>query len=166
MRWAPAVLAILLALLIAAPVRARTLGVSPSRIELEVPANGEASVEFRFHDFAGVVQIGVENIPLRISPSLATVSPESQTVLLTFYGDGSNTTRTYEGKILFLTVGSEDGINIGVKVRARVTDVADEGFWSQRGLIIVPAVALAFILGAGVIAARKRGHFRVTGRRG
>lgn len=92
------VMAILLMLLIAVPVYAGSFGVSPSQVEIQVPAQGKASVEFKFYDFTGDVRISIENIPLRISPVSASVSPENDKIILTFYGDGGTISQTYEGK--------------------------------------------------------------------
>lgn len=144
-----------LSFLMAAPVNAGSFGISPSQVELQVPTDGMAQVEFKVHNFTGDIQIDTENIPLRISPSSASVSPENDEVILTFYGNGSSTSQTYEGKILFLTTSSEDEVKMGIKVKARVMNIADGGLRSRYSLIIGLAVAAACI-GAGAFTIRRR----------
>ncbi|MBI2869513.1 MAG: hypothetical protein HYX96_06790 [Chloroflexi bacterium] len=148
-----AALAAFLALCLAVPVQAAGFGVSPSRIELKVPAGGQASVEFKLYDFSGDVLISAEDIPLRISPGLVRVSPENNRVAVTFYGDGSAVTRVYEGKILFLAAGGTRPINMGVKVKARVINAAEGGV--SPGHIWLFTLAGALLLGCGMFLVRR-----------
>lgn len=152
MKWTLAI-ALCLLLLLAAPVNAGSFGVSPSHVEITVPARGEASVEFTFYDFTGDIKISTEDIPLRTSPGTASISPGNDKLVLTFYGDGSIVSRTYEGKILFVTAGADD-VNMGLKVKARVSNIA-EGPLGGQGMVIALAAAGALVLGGGAFILRR-----------
>ncbi len=98
------------------PVLANSFGISPSSAELEVPKDGSAVQDFTVFGFDGMVTIGLEGIPLTITPTSIDVT-DGETITVTFYGDGTN--NTYEGKITFLASMGEQ-ISAGIKVRLTV----------------------------------------------
>lgn len=117
-------LAPLLGLALCTPALADGIGVSPPAIELELPADGSAEVSFYItsYGFAGDVEIGLEDIPLRVEPEVVHLedSPDPQQVVLTFYGDESLGEQTFHGKITFLAA-SGGTIGYGIKVKAYIT---------------------------------------------
>jgi len=123
----PSLLALLLCLIIATPVVAAGFGVSPKEINLEVPANGstEATLYIASYGSSGDIQIGLENIPLRVEPETVRIrrSDTGKKVVLTFYGEESLGEQTFEGKITFLATGGGN-IGFGIKVKAVITQTA------------------------------------------
>ncbi|MBA7699647.1 hypothetical protein ES703_108346 [subsurface metagenome] len=118
-------LALLGCLVIAAPVAAAGFGVSPSKINLEVPANGSAEAVFYISGYSGDIQIGLEGIPLTVEPEKVRIrrSDSAKEVVLTFYGNESLGEQTFEGKITFLATG-EGNVGFGIKVKAVITQMA------------------------------------------
>ncbi len=114
-----ALLLTIVLLCVPVPVLANGFGVSPGSAELEVPKDDSATQEFTFTGYTGTIDIGLEGIPLRISPAAGTSVEvtDGETVPVTFYGDGTN--NTYEGKITFLaSIGNQ--VSAGIKVRLTV----------------------------------------------
>jgi hypothetical protein len=97
-----------------------SLGVSPSSIEVEVPAEGTATVSFQVHYFSGDIQVSLVDIPLKVEPETLHVDSSSKPtdVKLTLYGDESLGSKIYKGYIRFL--GTSGGM-VGVAVRAKAT---------------------------------------------
>jgi hypothetical protein len=116
--------ALVAAFAVAAPVLASSLGVSPSHIELEVPADGNATAAFQIHYFSGDVKVELVDIPLRVEPQILHVDaldvPED--VQLTIFGDESLGSRVYNGYIKFTGMSGEM-IAIAVQVRAKITNI-------------------------------------------
>ena len=156
------ILAPLLGLALCTPVLADGIGVSPAAIELELPADGSAEVSFYITSdgFAGDVEIGLEDIPLRIEPEVVHLedSPDPQQVVLTFYGDESLGEQTFHGKITFLAA-SGGTIGYGIKVKADITQTMTQAAAATQGLtmpawgwIVIALVGLGIaILGIFVI---------------
>ena len=117
--------AVTLMVLCAAPVLAAGLGISPPSVEFDVPADGSTEVEFLVYDFTGDLQISLENIPLRVEPTIApvTAKKEGTRVVLTFYGDESLGSKIYQGKIRFLAM-TGGSVAMGIKVRATINHIA------------------------------------------
>jgi hypothetical protein len=111
-------------LTLAAPALASSLGVSPSHIELEVPADGNATAAFQIYYFSGDVKVEMVDIPLRVEPQILHVDaldvPED--VQLTIFGDESLGSRVYNGFIKFIGMSGEM-IAIAVQVRAKITNI-------------------------------------------
>jgi len=118
--------AIAVSLLLATPVLAASLGISPSHTELEVPGNGSATANFQVHYFNGDLEISLVDIPLRVEPETIHIEPSSEPVdiQLTIYGDESLGSQVYDGYVRFL--GSTGGtVAVAVKVKAKVTNVVE-----------------------------------------
>jgi len=113
------------AMLFATPVlaAATSLTISPPTVELEVPADGSAKVEFSTYDFSGKLNISLENIPLKVEPTTVSVE-KGDKVALTFYGDESLGSRAYDGKIRFLAIIG-NSVGMGIKVKARIINLVE-----------------------------------------
>jgi len=114
-------------LTVSAPALAYSLGVSPPSVNIEVAGGGSTAVTFRVHYFDGDVGIALEDIPLRVEPTVLHVesSGEPEEIVLTIFGDNSLGSQVYDGKIKFTVLSKTGGALAGVKVRARVTNVSD-----------------------------------------
>ncbi len=156
-------------ILIAAPVLAASLGVSPPYTWLEVPGNGTATADFQVYYFDGDLQVSLVDIPLRVEPTTIHVesSDEPADIQLTFYGNESLGSQVYEGYVRFLGMS---GGNVGVAVKVK-TDIdhlvagqplpqqtetgGGESFTMPLwGWIVIGIV----VLGAVIFAVRRRLH--------
>ena len=121
-----ALVALVLVLVVAGQALALSLGVSPTRVEFEVPGDGSAVVDFQVHYFSGDVRVSLVDIPLRVEPETIHVDASSEPVDVEFtiYGDEALGSEVYDGYIRFIAVsgGSATG---GVQVIARVTNVVE-----------------------------------------
>jgi len=126
-RFAALLIAVIVTGFCAAPVLAQGLGISPPSVEFDVPADGSSQVEFLVYDFTGDLEISLEDIPLTVEPTTVpvTAKEEGTKVVLTFYGDESLGSKTYEGKIRFLAM-TGGMVAMGIKVKATVNHIAGE----------------------------------------
>lgn len=110
-----------------APVGAQSLQLSPASVEVDVPADGSSQVEFLVYDFAGELEISLENIPLTVEPEKVSVSATTQgsKVVLTLYGDQTLGLETYQGYIRFLA-RTGGMVAMGIKVRATVNHIVED----------------------------------------
>jgi hypothetical protein len=124
-RFTALFIAVILMMLCATPALAAGLSISPPSVEFDVPADGKAEVEFLVYDFTGDLEISLENIPLRVEPTTVpvTAKEEGSGVVLTFYGDESLGSQTYEGKIRFLAK-TGGMVAMGIKVKATINHIA------------------------------------------
>lgn len=118
--------AAILMVLCTTPVLAAGLSISPPSVELDVPADGIAEVEFLVYDFTGNLEISLEDIPLKVEPTTVPVTSkeEGTRVVLTFYGDESLGSKIYQGKIRFLAM-TGGMVAMGIKVKATVTNLVE-----------------------------------------
>jgi len=156
-------LLVLIPLLLAAPVLSASLGISPSYTELEVPGNGSATADFQVYYFTGDLQISLVDIPLTVEPTTIHIesSDEPTDIQLTFYGNETLGSHTYDGYVRFL--GMTGGtVAVAVKVKAKVTNVVGgESFTMPLwGWIVIGIVVLAVV----VFAVSKRFHIEVRRR--
>ena len=117
---------LIIPLLLAAPVLAASLGVSPSSVELEVPGDGSTTVNFQVYYFDGDLQVSLVDIPLRVEPETIHIEQSSEPVdiQITIYGDESLGSQVYDGYVRFL--GSTGGtVAVAVKVKAKVTNIVE-----------------------------------------
>jgi hypothetical protein len=124
-RFVGLLIAVLLVVLCAAPVLAAGLTISPPSVEFDVPADGSQQVEFLVYDFTGDLEISLEGIPLKVEPTIVTVTAkeEGSEVVLTFYGDESLGSQVYNGKIRFLALTGST-VAMGIKVKATINHIA------------------------------------------
>lgn len=134
-------LALLFLALCATPVFAAGFGISPSSIELDVPSNGQTQVEFTVHDFTGEIQIGLEDIPLVVSPTSVYIVPTNNKITLTFYGNGDLGNQTYDGKITFLVMAGGN-VATGIKVKALINHNL---IWEAKTVTVEPPASLPII---------------------
>jgi len=170
-----------LPLLLYTPVLAAGLGISPSSVEFDVPADGSTQVEFTITNFSGELQISLEDIPLRVEPTTVpvTASAGGTKIVLTFYGDESLGSEVFNGKIRFLAM-TGGSVAMGIKVIATVSHVgpkspeqatqeqspttpAPQAETAERPLPtpIIAAVGLVFVAAIAVIITllvRRRGY--------
>ncbi|MBE0430924.1 MAG: hypothetical protein IBX67_03750 [Dehalococcoidia bacterium] len=143
--------------LCAAPVAAQSLQVSPSSVQLDVPAEGSSEVEFYVFNFAGDLEISLEDIPLTVSPETVSVNATggSSRVVLTLYGDETSGTETYRGYIRFL---SRTGgmVATGIKVRATVNHMAEDEPSPAMSLYLIICIAVAVVVAAGLVVRSRR----------
>jgi len=120
------ILAAVMLLLLASPVLATSLGVSPSYTELEVPGDGSAAANFQVHYFSGDLEVNLVDIPLRVEPETFHIEPSSEPVEieLTIYGNESLGSRVYDGYVRFLGMSGET-VGVAVKVKAKVTNLVE-----------------------------------------
>lgn len=111
---------------LAGPVLAASLGISPSQIELDVPAEGSSIVHLKAHYFRGDIKVTLVDIPLRVEPETIHVDAlaEPVDIQITIYGDPSLGSQMYDGYIKFLGMSGEM-IAIAVQVRAKVTNIVE-----------------------------------------
>lgn len=169
--------AVLIILILLLPFTSIALGdsgfaVGPPSISVTVPADGESTAcVYITSGFDGEITVGTENIPFRVEPETIPVSNSDQNrkVELTFYGDTSIEEGAYSGKLTFLA-HTVDNVAFGVKIKANVTQVADEQasqvvpprkgegnsfsnmlkdnyIWVIVGLLVIIAVTIGIILG-------------------
>jgi len=114
-------------LLLATPVLAASLGISPSQVKVSVPSNGSTEANFKVHYFSGDLEVSLVDIPLEVEPERVHVeaSDEPQDITLTIYGDESLGPQVYNGYIRFLGLSGET-VAVAVKVKAQVTNIAGE----------------------------------------
>jgi len=137
------VLTLLLLALCATPVFAAGFGISPSSVELDVPSNGQTQVEFTVHDFTGEIQIGLEDIPLVVSPTSAYIVPTNNKITLTFYGNRALWSQSYEGKITFLAM-TGGNVATGIKVKALINHKSPTIYYILIALLFI-AYIIAFV---------------------
>jgi hypothetical protein len=128
--------ALVAALIITGPVLAASLGMSPSKVEVEVPADGSATVAMKAYYYTGDIQITLEDIPLRVSPETIHVeaADNPQDFTLTIYGDPSLGSKIYDGYIRFLGKSGEM-IAVAVKVKAHITNLVA----GQEPVLVTPS---------------------------
>ena len=117
---------IALVLVLTGSVVAASLGVSPSSVELEVPADGSATANFQVHYYLGDVKISLVDIPLTVEPETIYVDAlaEPVDIEVTVHGDPSLGSQVYDGYIRFLGMSGET-ISVAVKVKAKMTNVVE-----------------------------------------
>lgn len=116
--------AVFIVLLLASPVLAASLGISPSHTELEVPGDGSAVANFKVHYFSGDVEVSLVDIPLRVEPETIHVEAlrEPVDIELTIYGDESLGSQVYDGYVRFLGMSGEM-VAVAVEVKAKVNHI-------------------------------------------
>lgn len=122
-RFIGIVAVVLLVLLLASPVMAASLGISPTHTELEVPGDGSTVANFKVYYFSGDLKVSLEDIPLSVEPQTIHIERSSEPVdiELTIYGDDSLGTQVFDGYIRFLGM-SGGTVAVAVKVGAKVTN--------------------------------------------
>jgi hypothetical protein len=118
--------AVVMVLLLASPVLAASLGISPSHVELEVPGDGSTTANFKVYYFSGDLEISLVDIPLTVEPQTLHIEPSSEPVeiQLTIHGDESLGSQIYNGYIRFLGM-SGGTVAVAVKVKASVTNMVE-----------------------------------------
>lgn len=118
--------AVVVALLLGSPVLAASLGISPTHVEFEVPADGSATANFEVHWFSGDLKVSLVDIPLSVEPQTIHIERSSEPVdiELTIYGDESLGSRIYDGYVRFLGM-SGGTVAVAVKVKAKVTNLVE-----------------------------------------
>ena len=118
--------AVVMVLLLASPVLAASLGISPSHVELEVPGDGSTTANFKVYYFSGDLEISLVDIPLTVEPQTLHIEPSSEPVeiQLTIHGDESLGSQIYNGYIRFLGM-SGGTVAVAVKVKAEVTNAVE-----------------------------------------
>jgi hypothetical protein len=100
-----------LVLLIPIPVFA--IGVSPYEATVDVPANSYGELTLTITG-SSAVDISLEDIPLTVEPSYASVVDSHVTVRI--YGDLSKPTTTYHGYLLILDSGQQIGAGVEINL--------------------------------------------------
>ncbi len=123
-RFIAALAVLVLVLAVTSPALAVSLGVSPSHSELEVPADGSATANFKVHYYSGDLKISLVDIPLRVEPETIHIESSSEPTIveLTIYGDESLGSRIYDGYVRFLGVSGEM-VAAAVEVKAKITNL-------------------------------------------
>ncbi len=110
---------IAVAALMAVPVSAASLGISPSHIEVEVPSGGSASVNFQVHYFNGDLYVSLVDIPLEVEPTIFHITSSPTDIVVTLR-DSTLSPQEYDGYVRFLGM-SQDTVALAVNIGARVT---------------------------------------------
>ena len=117
---------LILVLIISSSALGASLGVSPSKLELEVPGDSSVTADLQVHYFKGDVQVSLVDIPLRVEPEIiqvdALVNPDD--IQITIYGDESLGSQVYKGFIKFKGMSGEM-IAIAVQVNATITHIVE-----------------------------------------
>lgn len=113
-------------LLLATPVLAASLGISPSYTDLEVPGKESATANFKVYYFTGDLQISLVDVPLRVEPETIYVEALSEPVniQITIYGDESLGSQIYDGYVRFLGA-TRESVAVAVRVKVKVTNVVE-----------------------------------------
>jgi hypothetical protein len=132
--------ALLAVFVISGPALAASLGISPSNVEVEVPAGGSATVDLKAYYFSGDIQISLIDIPLKITPETVHVEAavDPQDVRITIHGDASLGSKIYNGYIRF-TGKSEGMIAVAVQAKAKITNRVA----GQEPVLVAPAMTPA-----------------------
>jgi hypothetical protein len=132
--------ALLAAFIITIPAIAASLGMSPSKVEVQVPADGSSTIAMKAYYYSGDIQVTMEDIPLRVSPETIHVDAvdNPQDFVITVYGDTSLGSKIYDGYIRFLGK-SGDMIAVAVKVKAHVTNLVA----GQEPVLVLPPATAA-----------------------
>lgn len=128
MKKLAALVAIVLVLLPASTLLAFSFGIGPPEVDFEVTADGSTVVAFYVtSDFNGSLEVSLEDIPLDFEPKEVAIAAgdSNKKVEITFYGDQSLGTNTYEGKVRFLAM-TGGNVATGVKIRATVNHTVDQ----------------------------------------
>ena len=143
------------------PLLAQSLQLSPASVEIDVPAAGSSQVEFVVYDFAGQLDISLEDIPLTVAPETVMVNATARggKVVLTLYGHGTRGlelgSETYRGYIRFL-VRTDGMVASGIKVRATVNHLVQDGLSSAVPVELAAGLAAAVIAVAVLLMLRER----------
>ena len=113
-------------LLSAAPALAAGLGMSPSKIEINVPAESSSTINLQAYYYSGDIKVTLVDIPLRVEPDTVHVEAldRPDDVTITIYGDPSLGSQIYDGFIKFTGMSGEM-IAIAVQVKARVSNIVE-----------------------------------------
>jgi hypothetical protein len=116
--------AFVLLLGLASPALAASLGMSPSKVEVTVPANGSTTVNLKAYYYSGDIQFSLVDIPLTVTPETIHVEAANnpQDVHLIIHGDPSLGSKIYNGYIRALGK-TGDMIAVAVQVKATVTNL-------------------------------------------
>ena len=140
-----------------APVAAQSLQLSPSSVEIDVAAGGSSEVEFFVFNFAGELEISLEDIPLTVTPDRVSVNATggNSRIVLTLYGDETQGAQTYEGYIRFL---SRTGgmVALGIKVRATVNHIAEEEARPDLPVWLIIGIAAVVVAVIAAVMLRRR----------
>jgi len=114
-----ALIVIVLTFGLAIPVSASSLGISPSKIDIEVPQGGSAIAEFKVYYYTGDLNVTLVDLPFEVEPKVihATTSPTD--VVLTFYASAMQPQDEYNGYVRFLSSGNT--VALAVNIVATVT---------------------------------------------
>ena len=143
------------------PLLAQSLRLSPVSVEMDVPAAGSSQVEFVVYDFAGQLDISLEDIPLTVGPETVSVNATARgsKVVLTLYGHRTRGlelgSETYRGYISFL-VRTDDMVASGIKVRATVNHLVEDKPCPAVPIEQAAGLAAAVIAVAVLLVLRER----------
>lgn len=116
------IIAILVLPLMATPVLAASLGISPSKIDVVIPENGTVQVDFQVHYFTGDINAKVVGMPFEVSPASFNVASSPTIVTLTFTDTDPSiqSNEDYEGYVRFEgAIGTS--VSLVVNIKAKVT---------------------------------------------
>lgn len=111
-------------LLMTTSVFAAGFGLSPSKVEFDVPAAGSKTQEFVIYNFNGKLEVSLENIPLRVETQTIQINADGngEVIELTFYGDELLGNQVFDGKICFLAKVN-NSVGTGIKVKAKINQI-------------------------------------------
>ena len=105
----------------ATPVSASSLGISPSHIEIEVPSGGSTPVNFQVHYFTGELRVSLVDIPLELEKEVYDITSDGEEIVVTFH-DTASAPQEYNGYVKFLGLGNNTiGLSVKVAVSISVT---------------------------------------------
>jgi hypothetical protein len=113
------IIAAVLVVLTAIPVSAASLGISPSKIDIEVPGGGSTPVNFQVHYFTGELSVSLVDIPLEVEPTVFHITSSPEDIVVTFR-DNTLNPQEYDGYVRFLSTGNAT-VGLAVNIIARVT---------------------------------------------
>ncbi|GAI80119.1 unnamed protein product, partial [marine sediment metagenome] len=113
------IVAIALMAFMAIPASAASLGISPSKIEVDVPSGGSTPVNFQVHYFSGELHVSLVDIPLEVEPTVFHITSSPEDIVVTFR-DNTFDPQEYNGYVRFLSTGNAT-VGLAVNIAARVT---------------------------------------------
>jgi hypothetical protein len=119
MRFAGILLAVLWSCLLTVGVSASSFGLNPYKVDVQVEAGQSTEVVFTVSGFSGIVEVNVEDLPIKIDTESFEVFDGSR-INLTIRCDADIAPKLYTGKLVFLTKSGDSGQS-GIKIPCSLT---------------------------------------------
>ena len=119
MKFVGILLAVLWSCLLTVSVSASSFGLNPYKVDVQVEAGQSTEVAFTVSGFSGIVEVSVEDLPIKIDTESFEVFDGSR-INLTIRCDSDTVPKLYTGKLVFLTKSGDSGQS-GIKIPCSLT---------------------------------------------